>query len=67
MSAKITTEQNENCKFSKNVLIDGKCIGSVMADNSMSAFDCYESLKNNWAIDDLECQNDLQIDRNGNY
>jgi hypothetical protein len=57
---KITICQNENCKYSKDVYLNGKIIGTVMANNEMTPLECYESLKNNWTIDELECQIDLQ-------
>jgi len=58
---KITTEQNQDCKDFKDVYIDGKLLGYVMANNTMTPYECYESLQNNWAIDNMEYQNDLQI------
>lgn len=63
----ITIEQNERCRFFRYVYIDGKCIGSVMADDTMTPFECYESLKNNWAIDEMESQHNLQIERSIDY
>lgn len=63
----ITTEQNENSKDFKNVLINNECIGVVLADDSMSPIECYEALKNNWAIDEMEGVSDQQIDRNSTY
>jgi hypothetical protein len=54
MKATITIQQNENCKFSKDVLINDECIGTVMANDSMTPFECYQSLKNKWEIDSLE-------------
>jgi hypothetical protein len=67
MGNTITISQNENCKFSKDVYINGKCIGRVMANDNMSAYECYQSLKNNWEIDNLECQSDLQIENSLSY
>ena len=59
--ATITIKQNEACKYFKDVYINNEIIGSVMADEKMNAYQCYEALKNNWAIDNLELQNDLQM------
>lgn len=59
-TSKITTCQNENCKYSKDVYLNGSLIGVVMANDEMTPLECYESLKNNWKIDELECQIDLQ-------
>jgi len=58
---KITIQQSENCKSFKDVYINGKCIGTVMADDKMTAYECYESLKLNWDIDRKEYKNDVQI------
>jgi riboflavin synthase alpha subunit len=66
-TTKITTSQNEECKLYKDVYVNGKCIGTVMADDKMTPFECYQALKNNWAIDDMEYQNDVQIQRSINY
>jgi len=63
----ITTKPTENSKFFKSVYVNGKIIGSVMDDDKMTPKECYEALKNNWAIDAMEMQSDLQIDRNSNY
>jgi len=43
----ITIKQNENCKWSKDVYINGECVGSVMADDKMTSYECYEDLKSN--------------------
>jgi hypothetical protein len=64
---KITTVQSESSKFFKDVYINGECIGTVMADDKMTPFECYQALKNNWAIDDMEYQNDVKIQRSINY
>ncbi len=64
---KITIKPSEYSKYFKSVYINGKCIGSVMADDKMTPKECYEELKNNWAISEMEFQSDLQIDRNLNY
>jgi hypothetical protein len=58
---KITVKQNQDFKDFKDVYIDSKLLGSVMANDTMNANECYESLKNNWEIDNMEYQNDLQI------
>jgi hypothetical protein len=58
---KITVKQNQDFKDFKDVYIDSKLLGSVMANDIMNANECYESLKNNWEIDNMEYQNDLQI------
>jgi hypothetical protein len=63
----ITIKQTEGNRFNKDVFINGKCIGSVMADDKMTAKECYESLKNNWAIDLMESQHYKQLDRLENY
>ncbi len=67
MKATITIQQNENCKFSKDVLINGEIIGSVMANDKMTPFQCYQELKNKWEIDNLELQSDVIINQNLNY
>ena len=59
----ITIKQSENSKLFKDVYINEKCIGSVMADDKMTPKECYESLKNNWAIDEIEYQHYKQLDR----
>ena len=64
---KITTKPNENSKLFKDVYVDNKCIGAVMANDKMSGIDCYNALKLNWEIDRLERQNDLLINDNLNY
>ena len=64
---KITIQQNENCKWSKDVYINNLCVGSVMADDKMTASECYKSLKNNWSIDQMEYQNDLMALQHINY
>lgn len=63
----ITTKPSEDSKFFKSVYVNGKCMGSIMADDKMTPKECYEELKNNWAISKMEMQSDLQIDRNSNY
>lgn len=67
MEAIITIEQSEECELFKDVYINGKCKGTVMADESMTPLDCWESLKNNWAIDDLEGIEDDRIIESLNY
>jgi hypothetical protein len=62
-----TVKQNQDYKDFKDVYIDNKLLGCVMADDTMSAYECYQSLKNNWEIDNLECQSDLQIQDSLNY
>jgi len=66
-TSKITIKQSENCKLFKDVYINGKCIGTVMADDKMTAYECYEALKSNWDIDRMEYQNDLQIQNSLSY
>jgi hypothetical protein len=66
-SLKITIKQSDNCKLFKDVYSNGECIGSVMADDKMTAYECYEALKSNWDIDRMEYQNDLQIQNSLNY
>ena len=56
-----TVKQNQDCKDFKDVYIDNKLLGCVMADDTMSAYECYQSLKNNWEIDNLEGQSELLI------
>ena len=63
----ITIKPNEDCRFCKDVYINSKCIGTTMADEKMSAIECYLSLINNWKIDEMERSNDLQINRSLNY
>lgn len=67
MGSIITIEQNENSEHFKNVYVDGKCQGSVMADENMSPLDCWESLKTNWAIDELEGIEDAKIIKSLDY
>jgi hypothetical protein len=38
-----------------------------MADDKMTAYECYEALKSNWDIDRMEYQNDLQIQNSLSY
>ena len=64
---KITIKQNDNCKLFKDVYINGECIGTVMADDKMTAYECYEALKSNWDIDRMESQNDVQIQNSLSY
>ena len=64
---KITIKQSESSKLFKDVYLNGKCIGTVMCDEKSTPMECYESLKNNWSIDEMERQEDAQIDRNSNY
>lgn len=64
---KITIKQSENCKLFKDVYINSECIGTVMANDKMTAYDCYEALKSNWDIDSMECQHDLQIQNSLSY
>ncbi len=66
-NSKITIKQNDNCKLFKDVYINGECIGTVMADDKMTAYECYEALKSNWNIDRMECQNDVQIQNSLSY
>jgi len=66
-TTKITTEPNENCKDFKNILVNGKCIGTVLADDTMTPYECYEALKSNWAIDASEGIHDQQIQASLNY
>jgi hypothetical protein len=64
---KITIKQNENCKWSKDVYVNGKCIGRVMADDKMTPLDCYNSFKSNWSIDEMEKGIDLQVQKSLSY
>ena len=64
---KITIQQSENCKSFKDVYINGECIGTVMADDKMTPYECYEALKSNWDIDRMEYQNDAQIQKSLSY
>jgi hypothetical protein len=64
---KITIKQNQDCKDFKDVYINNELLGYVMANDTMTPYECYESLKNNWAIDNMEYQNDLQIRDSLNY
>jgi len=66
-TSKITIKQSENCKLFKDVYINGECIGTVMSDDKMNAYECYEALKSNWDIDRMEYQNDLQIQNSLSY
>jgi len=63
----ITVTKNEKCKYSKDVYINGECIGTVMANDEMTPYECYKSLKSNWEIDKMEYKNDLQIQNSLNY
>ena len=33
-----------------------ECLGTVMTDGTLTAKECYESLRNNWEIDKMEKQ-----------
>ena len=66
-NSKITIKQNDNCKLFKDVYINEECIGTVMADDKMTAYECYEALKSNWDIDRMEYQNDVQIQNSLSY
>ena len=66
-SNRITTKQNEDCHLFKDVYLDGKCIGKVMADDTYTPQDCYDVLMNNWHIDQLEAMSDEAIDRLSTY
>lgn len=50
----MSVKQNENNKDFKDVYLNGSLIGRVMANDEITPLQCYESLKNNWAIDELE-------------
>ncbi len=65
--SQITIKQSKSSKFFKDVYVNGKCIGKVMANDSMTPIDCYEALKNNWEIDRMEMANDIAINNNLNY
>jgi hypothetical protein len=59
---KISIKQNEDCIYFKDVYINEDIVGTVMANDKMTPFECYQSLRNNWEIDNLELENDLQYD-----
>ena len=44
---------------------DEQCLGTVMTDGSLTPKECYESLKNNWEIDEMEKRHYSQLDRIG--
>jgi len=64
---KIASKQSENCKHFKDVYINGEIVGTTMADDTMTAFDCYENLKVSWSISEMELQNDFIINNTLNY
>lgn len=66
-TSSITIKSREHNSLFKEVYINGECVGVVMADETMSAKECYESLKNNWEIDRMEAQHDMDIDRSLDY
>ena len=37
-----------------SVYKNGKCLGTVMTDGTLTPIECYESLLNNWEIDKLD-------------
>jgi hypothetical protein len=64
---KITIKTNQECEKYVDVYINGICKGTVMSDGTITPQEAWDNLKNNWAIDAMEAQNDINIDRNSNY
>jgi hypothetical protein len=42
-----------------------ECLGTVMTDGTLTARECYESLKNNLEIDKMEKQHYSNLERSG--
>jgi len=64
---KITIKQSVNSPLFKDVYVNGICMGTTMADDTMTGNDCYQELLNSWDIDRLEFQMDEQINRQSTY
>jgi hypothetical protein len=63
---KITTNTGSTCYFVA-VYVNGHCIGTCLTDGTLTAQECYNSVKNNHAIDEMEKISDLMIDSQSNY
>jgi hypothetical protein len=49
------------------VYIIDECIGTCLTDGTLSAYECYQNVKNNHAIDRMEAAHYEQLDRADNY
>jgi hypothetical protein len=47
------------------VLKNNICIGTCLTDGTMSAYECYQNVKNNQAIDAMEGNHYAELDRLG--
>jgi hypothetical protein len=70
MEAKIRTERlNENSTneifYFVAVYKNEKCIGTCMADDSMTPYECYQNVLNNQAIDRMESAHYQELSRQG--
>lgn len=62
---KLTDRPSGSWGYIVAVYKNEECLGTVMTDGTLTAKECYESLRNNWEIDKMEKQHYSNLERVG--